>query len=165
MITPTGTAAKITVDNESGKSTCSVLASSTHLQARVAGQCSLLIASRLTPSRSSSNQGNDFSKGLAEIIPYTFEAGGGEVVAWEAYAKRRDSDFTPRSLYRYCRQEFRMCGVLPDYYEKDPSSAGRLGIGVYRRFHGTRWDGIPQSSITMRWMAVTSTNQTTVRLH
>ncbi|MCG0238442.1 MAG: ABC transporter substrate-binding protein [Firmicutes bacterium] len=61
------------------------------------------------------DKGNDYSVGLAESFRQHFEAGGGEVVAWEAYALT-DTDFSailtkvadakPDLLY------------LPDYYQK-----------------------------------------------
>ena len=61
------------------------------------------------------DQGNDYTKGLAEVFKTNFEAGGGKVIAFEAYSKE-DTDFsaqltsiaskTPDVLY------------LPDYYQK-----------------------------------------------
>jgi len=61
------------------------------------------------------DQGNDYVKGLAEFFRAAFEAGGGEIVAWEAYSQT-DTDFSgqltkianlkPDVLY------------LPDYYNK-----------------------------------------------
>ncbi|MFO7171760.1 MAG: ABC transporter substrate-binding protein, partial [Bacillota bacterium] len=61
------------------------------------------------------DKGNDYSVGLAENFRRHFEAGGGQVVAWEAYALA-DTDFSailskvadakPDLLY------------LPDYYQK-----------------------------------------------
>ena len=61
------------------------------------------------------DQGNDYTKGLAEVFKANFEAGGGQVVSFEAYAKD-DTDFSaqltsiagknPDVLY------------LPDYYQK-----------------------------------------------
>lgn len=61
------------------------------------------------------DKGNDYTVGLSENFKKNFEAGGGKVVAWEAYSKD-DSDFSailtkvagakPDMLY------------LPDYYNK-----------------------------------------------
>lgn len=61
------------------------------------------------------DQGNDYTKGLAEVFKQNFEALGGQIVAFEAYAQQ-DQDFSavltniaaknPDILY------------LPDYYQK-----------------------------------------------
>ncbi len=114
MITPTGTAAKITVDNGVRKEYVFRACFIDPLQARVAAKFALDSLKADTVAILF-DQGNDFSKGLAEIFRTTFEAGGGEVVAWEAYAKG-DSDFSAQLTAIAAKNPDVV--YLPDYYEK-----------------------------------------------
>ncbi|MGE5379607.1 MAG: ABC transporter substrate-binding protein [Methylocystaceae bacterium] len=61
------------------------------------------------------DQGNDYTKGLAEQFKLNFEAGGGQVVAYEAYAQA-DVDFSA-VLTNIAKQNVDVL-YLPDYYQK-----------------------------------------------
>ncbi|NPV90019.1 MAG: ABC transporter substrate-binding protein [Firmicutes bacterium] len=61
------------------------------------------------------DQGNDYTKGLAEQFKINFEAGGGKVVAYEAYAQN-DTDFSA-VLTNIAKQNVEVL-YLPDYYQK-----------------------------------------------
>ncbi len=61
------------------------------------------------------DQGNDYTKGLAEVFKTNFEAGGGKVVAYEAYSKD-DVDFSA-TLTKIARLNPDVL-YLPDYYQK-----------------------------------------------
>lgn len=61
------------------------------------------------------DKGNDYTVGLAENFKKNFEAGGGKVVAWEAYSKD-DTDFSA-ILTKVAAQKPEML-YLPDYYNK-----------------------------------------------
>jgi branched-chain amino acid transport system substrate-binding protein len=59
--------------------------------------------------------GNDYSKGLAEFFRSAFEERGGEVVAYESYAKD-DVDFS--ALLTKLKQQQPDVLFIPDYYNK-----------------------------------------------
>lgn len=61
------------------------------------------------------DQGNDYTKGLAEVFKTNFEAGGGKVIAYEAYAKE-DTDFSAQLTSIASKKPDVL--YLPDYYQK-----------------------------------------------
>jgi len=61
------------------------------------------------------DKGNDYPLGLAEAFKKNFEAGGGKVIAWEAYTDK-DSDFSA-VLTNIAAKKPDML-YLPDYYQK-----------------------------------------------
>ncbi len=114
MITPTATAAKVTVDSGTRKEYVFRACFIDPLQARVGAKFALENLEAQTAAILY-DQGNDYSKGLAEVFRTHFEEGGGQVVAWEAYAKT-DSDFSAQLTDIATKNPDVL--YLPDYYEK-----------------------------------------------
>ncbi len=114
QITGTGTNTKVTVDNGVRKEFVFRACFIDPFQGKVGAKFALDNLKAKTAAVMY-DQANDYTKGLAEVFKANFEQGGGEVVAYEAYAKD-DSDFSaqltgiagkkPDVLY------------LPDYYQK-----------------------------------------------
>jgi len=114
QITPTATNTKVTVDNGKRKDFSFRACFIDPFQGQVGAKFALENLEAKTAAVLY-DQGNDYTKGLAEVFKTYFEAGGGQVVAFEAYAKE-DNDFSaqltsiagknPDVLY------------LPDYYQK-----------------------------------------------
>ncbi len=116
MITPTSTNPRVTVDPQAGgrKSYVFRACFTDPFQGKIAAKFALENLKAKTAAVMY-DQGNDYTIGLATYFKETFEAGGGRVVAWEAYSKD-DADFSaqltniaaldPDLLY------------LPDYYNK-----------------------------------------------
>lgn len=61
------------------------------------------------------DQGNDYVKGLATFFKQAFEAGGGKIVAFEAYTEK-DTDFS--AVLTKIKKENPDVLYLPDYYNK-----------------------------------------------
>lgn len=114
QMTGTGTAEKVTVDKGGRKPYVFRACFIDAFQGKVGASFALNNLKAKTAAVLY-DQGNDYTKGLAEVFKANFEAGGGKVVAYEAYSKD-DTDFsaqltgiaskTPDVLY------------LPDYYQK-----------------------------------------------
>jgi branched-chain amino acid transport system substrate-binding protein len=61
------------------------------------------------------DQSNDYTKGLAEVFKQNFEAGGGKVIAYEAY-QQTDVDFSA-AVTAIAKKDPDVV-YLPDYYQK-----------------------------------------------
>ncbi len=116
QITPTSTNPRVTVDPErGGRKTYVFRACFTDpFQGKIGAKFALENLGAKTAAVMF-DQGNDYTIGLATFFRDTFTAGGGLVVAWEAYSKD-DADFSP--------QLTKIAGLkpdvlyLPDYYNK-----------------------------------------------
>ncbi|MGE5454996.1 MAG: ABC transporter substrate-binding protein [Methylocystaceae bacterium] len=94
------------------------------------------------------DQGNDYTKGLAEQFKLNFEAGGGQVVAYEAYAQA-DVDFSA-VLTKIAKANIDVL-YLPDYYQK-ASLIGKQARdkGIKANFlGGDGWDSSDLDYATM----------------
>ncbi|MCG0238437.1 MAG: ABC transporter substrate-binding protein [Firmicutes bacterium] len=115
MITPTATSPKVTVDDKGNRwefvfRACFIDPFQGTVMAKFA-------AEKLGAKTAAVlyDKGNDYSVGLAESFRQHFEAGGGEVVAWEAYALT-DTDFS--AILTKVAQANPDVIYLPDYYQK-----------------------------------------------
>lgn len=147
LITGTGTATKVTVDNGARKEFAFRACFIDPFQGLVGAKFALEHL-KVKTAAVLYDQGNDYTKGLAEVFKTNFEAGGGTVVAYEAYAKE-DTDFSalltgiaaknPELLY------------LPDYYQK-VSLIGQQARakGINAVFLGADgWDSAELDYVTM----------------
>ena len=83
--------------------------------------------------------GNDYIKGLAEFFKAAFEAGGGEVIVWEAFVKE-DTDFS--AILAKVKAAGPDVFFIPTYYEKMnliASQAKQKGITA-AMLGGDGWD-------------------------
>jgi branched-chain amino acid transport system substrate-binding protein len=113
MITGTATAEKVTVDN-GRKEYCFRACFIDRVQAVVGAKFALETLEAKTAAVIY-DQGSDYTKGLAEVFKDSFEAGGGSVVAYEAYAKE-DTDFSAQLTSIAAKNPDIL--YLPDYYQK-----------------------------------------------
>ncbi|MBY6276491.1 MAG: branched-chain amino acid ABC transporter substrate-binding protein [Symbiobacterium thermophilum] len=148
MITATATAPKVTV-NDDGKRKPFVFRAC--FIDPFQGQAAANFASRELGLKRAAvfyDKGNDYTIGLAEAFRETFEANGGEVVAWQSYSSE-DTDFSaimtnvaalkPDVLY------------LPDYYGRVSliaKAAKDKGINV-PMLGGDGWDSPDLDSATL----------------
>lgn len=114
MITGTGTATKITVDNGVRKDYVFRACFIDPFQGLVGAKFALQDL-KVKTAAVLYDQGNDYTKGLAEVFKTNFEAGGGTVVAYEAYAKE-DTDFSAALTSIAAKNPDLL--YLPDYYQK-----------------------------------------------
>jgi len=94
------------------------------------------------------DQGNDYTKGLTQVFKANFEAGGGKIVASEAYAKD-DTDFSAQLTNIAAKKPDVL--YLPDYYQK-VSLIGKQarGKGITAVFlGGDGWDSSELDFATM----------------
>lgn len=138
LISPTATAAKVTVDNNKRKEfvfrACFLDPFQGEIAARFARE-----SLKAQTAAILYDQGNDYSKGLAESFKSSFEALGGKIVAWEAYSKD-DQDFS--AVLTNIAEKNPDILYLPDYYGK-VSLIGKQarGKGIKAVFlGGDGWD-------------------------
>lgn len=114
QITGTGTNTKVTVDNGVRKEFVFRACFIDPFQGKVGAKFALDNLKAKTAAVMY-DQANDYTKGLAEVFKANFEQGGGEVVAYEAYAKD-DSDFSAQLTAIAGKKPDVL--YLPDYYQK-----------------------------------------------
>lgn len=114
MISPTSTAAKVTVDNNVRKDFVFRACFIDPLQGTIGAKFALDELEAKTAAVLF-DQGNDYTIGLKDYFVETFEAGGGKVLAAEAYTKN-DTDFS--AVLTRIAQHNPDVLYLPDYYQK-----------------------------------------------
>ncbi len=114
MVTSTATNVKVTVDNNKRKDYVFRACFIDPFQGKVGAKFALENLKAKTAAVLY-DQGNDYTKGLAEVFRDNFTAGGGKVVAFEAYAKA-DVDFSA-VLTKISKLNADIL-YLPDYYQK-----------------------------------------------
>lgn len=138
MITPTATAAKVTVDNDVRKDFVFRACFIDPFQGTVGAKFALEELGAKTAAVLY-DQGNDYTVGLKDNFSQAFEAGGGKVLAAEAYTKN-DTDFSA-VLTRIAQLNPDIL-YLPDYYQK-ASLIGKQArdMGIKATFLGADgWD-------------------------
>ena len=114
MITSTATNVKVTVDNNKRKDFAFRACFIDPFQGKVGAKFALSNLKAKTAAVLY-DQGNDYTKGLAEVFRDNFVAGGGKVVSFDAYAEK-DVDFSA-VLTKVARLAPDIL-YLPDYYQK-----------------------------------------------
>ncbi|MCG0277253.1 MAG: ABC transporter substrate-binding protein [Thermanaeromonas sp.] len=114
LISPTATAEKVTVDNNQRKEFVFRACFLDPFQGEIAARFARENLNAQTAAILY-DQGNDYSKGLAEAFRKSFEALGGQIVASEAYSKD-DQDFS--AVLTNIAQKNPDILYLPDYYGK-----------------------------------------------
>lgn len=114
QITSTATNTKVTVDKGVRKDFVFRACFIDPFQGKVAAKFAL-DSLKLKTAAVLYDQGNDYTKGLAEVFKANFVAGGGQVVAYEAYAKD-DADFSAQLTSISAKKPEIL--YLPDYYQK-----------------------------------------------
>ncbi|MEW6033047.1 MAG: ABC transporter substrate-binding protein [Bacillota bacterium] len=114
QITPTSTNPRVTVDQGARKSYVFRACFIDPFQGTVAAKFALQTLGAKTAAVLF-DQANDYTIGLANYFRDAFTAGGGEIVAWEAYSKD-DVDFSAQ-LTKVARLNPDIL-YLPDYYTK-----------------------------------------------
>lgn len=115
MITGTATAAKVTVDEKGNRKAFAFRACFIDpFQGEVAAK---FASTNLKVKKAAVlyDKGNDYTIGLAESFKKTFEAAGGQVIAWESYSDK-DSDFSAIMTNVAAKKPDVL--YLPDYYTK-----------------------------------------------
>jgi len=116
MITPTSTNPRVTVDPQAGGRKDYVFRAcfTDPFQGKIAAKFALENLHAKTAAVMY-DQGNDYTIGLATYFKETFEAGGGQIVAWAAYSKD-DADFSAQLTGIAAKKPDLL--YLPDYYNK-----------------------------------------------
>lgn len=140
MITGTATAANVTVDDQGNRKPFVFRACFIDpFQGEVAAKFALEELGVKTAAVLF-DRGNDYTVGLSESFRRNFEAGGGQIVAWESYSDK-DTDFSA-VMTNIAAQNPEML-YLPDYYNKVSliaQAARAKGLGDIPMLGGDGWD-------------------------